>query len=221
VPRHRTQQRPDRRLEDGGGIGYAPRVFWSYAVRFTVGATALPHSGVAASAVSGPTADWRRDRLLRMPDVPVSYRLRPALGIRMLGMACVWLALAVVLEVLRRGVSALDVPVVVVFEWIFLAVFVIAAGWGLWTLLGRSGLVLSGDGFRNRTNWARESVRSARWTDVADVRRADGDAGTVFVVALADGRRSLVVSRLLDVPVTTLEEQLQGHLNTAHGYRPL
>lgn len=153
---------------------------------------------------------------------PVSYRLRPALGVRMLGMACVWLALVVVAEALRRGVPAIDGAVVVALEWIFFVVFVIVVALAAWSLLNRrSGLVLSDEGFVNRTNWRRDSVRSARWSEVADVRRSDGAAGPVFVVALADGRRSLMVTRLLDTPVGSLEEQLQGRLNTAHGYRPL
>lgn len=153
---------------------------------------------------------------------PVSYRLRPALGVRMLGMACVWLALAVVLEALRRGVPAIDGAVVVALEWIFFALFVVVVVLAGWSLLSRrAGLVLSDDGFVNRTNWRRDSVRSARWSEVADVRRSDGEAGTVFVVALTDGRRSLIATRLLDAPAGSLEEQLQGRLNTAHGYRPL
>ncbi|MET9022442.1 hypothetical protein ABZV93_20925 [Actinopolymorpha sp. NPDC004070] len=153
---------------------------------------------------------------------PVSFRLRPALGARMLGMACVWLALVVVLEALRRGVPAIDGTVVVALEWIFFAVFLIVVALAAWSLLSRrSGLVLSEEGFVNRTNWRRDSVRSARWSEVADVGRSDSATGPVFVVALADGRRSLIAARLLDAPVGSLEEQLQGRLNTAHGYRPL
>ncbi len=153
---------------------------------------------------------------------PVSYRLRPALGVRMLGMACVWLALAVVLEALRRGVPAIDGALVVTLEWIFFALFVVVVVLAAWSLLSRrAGLVLSDEGFVNRTNWRRDSVRSAPWSEVADVRRSDGEAGPVFVVALADGRRSLIATRLLDAPIGSLEEQLSGRLNSAHGYRPL
>ncbi|GAA2757792.1 hypothetical protein GCM10009872_31520 [Actinopolymorpha rutila] len=179
----------------------------------------MTDSGVMSAPQTPPTPHGSQSS--HGSNSSVSYRLRPALGVRMLGMACVWLALVVVLEALRRGVPAIDGTLVVALEWIFFAVFVIVVALAAWSRLsGRSGLVLSDEGFVNRTNWRRDSVRSARWSEVADVRRSDGAAGPVFVVALADGRRSLIATRLLDVPVGSLEQQLQSRLNTAHGYRP-
>ena len=156
-----------------------------------------------------------------MSDDTVTFRLRPALGVRVLGVAFLGLALAVVLEVVRRSVPALDVAFAVV-GWAVLVLVVVVAGWGLWALFG-SGvrLVLDADGLRNRTSWRRDSARSVRWTEVADVRRSDVPTGTVFVVVLTDGRQSLIVTRLLNVSVPELEQQLQGRLNSAHGYRPL
>lgn len=152
----------------------------------------------------------------------VSYRLRPALGTRMIGMACVWLGLVVVLEVVRRAVPVLDVLAVEVLEWILLAIFAVLAGWGSWIVFGRRPrLVLDDDGFRNDTNRLRDSVRSARWRDVSDVRRRDTATGAVFVLELADGRQSVIAPRLLDVSVSDLEEQIRERLNAAHGYRPL
>ncbi len=185
-----------------------------------------PTPTVALTSQPSRAGGWvARDRLLRMsdrkPKESVSYRFRPAVGVRMLGAACVWLGLTVVLEVVRRGVPALDAPIVTALEWLFVAIFVLVAGGAAWALVGRARLVLDSDGFRNSTTWRRGSVRSARWSDVAGVQRSDGAAGPVFVVELADGRSSLIVSRLLDVPTGTLEHQLQDRLNTAHGYRSL
>jgi hypothetical protein len=137
-------------------------------------------------------------------------------------MACLWLGLALVVDALRRGIPALDRPVVLVVEWSLAGVFAVIAGWVVWTMVGRGApFAMDAAGFRNQTTWRRDSVRAARWTDVADVRRVDAAAGTVLVVELADGRSSLIASRLLDVPVQALEEQLRNRLNDAHGYRPL
>jgi hypothetical protein len=157
-----------------------------------------------------------------MPEKPMRFRLRPALRLRVVGMACLWLGLALVLDVLRRGVPALDRPVVVVVEWLLGGIFLVVASWVGWTMVGRGApLALDAAGFRNQTTWRRDSVRAARWAEVADVRRIDAAAGTVLVVQLADGRSSLIASRLLDVPVHALEEHLRHRLNDAHGYRPL
>ncbi|WP_115849915.1 hypothetical protein [Thermasporomyces composti] len=153
---------------------------------------------------------------------PVSYRLRPALGARMIGMACVWLGLAVVLEVVRRAVPVLDVLAVQFLEWFLVAIFAVLAGWGAWIVFGRRPrLVLDDEGFLNHTNRLRDSVRAAAWRDVSDVRRRDTLTGTVLVLELADGRQSVITSRLLDVAVPELEEQIRERLNAAHGYRPL
>ncbi|MEQ4209001.1 hypothetical protein ABN028_21365 [Actinopolymorpha sp. B17G11] len=157
-----------------------------------------------------------------MPEKPTKFRLRPALRLRVVGMACLWLGLALLLDVLRRSVPALDRPALLAVEWLLVAIFAVVAGWVAWTMLSRGApLAMDAAGFRNQTTWRRDSVRTARWTDVADVRRVDGAAGTVFVLELADGRSSLIASRLLDVPAQTLEEQLRDRLNDAHGYRPL
>jgi hypothetical protein len=137
-------------------------------------------------------------------------------------MACLWLGLALVLDVARRSIAALDRPALLVLEWLLVAIFAVIAGWVAWTMLNRGApLAMEAAGFRNQTTWRRDSVRTARWTEVADVRRVDGPVGTVFVLELADGRSSLIASRLLDVPPDVLEEQLRGRLNDAHGYRPL
>ena len=165
-----------------------------------------------------PAPPTRRDGRPDTATVP----LRTAVAVRVLGVACVWLAAAVVVEVVRRAAPALDVPVVAVLEAILLAIVVAVGGLGLWLLVRRGpGLVLDDEGMRNRTSWRRDSLRSVRWRDVSDVGRSGSAGEPIVVVTLADGRKSLIAARLLDIPVATLEAEIQERLNTAHGYRPL
>ncbi|HZC27182.1 MAG TPA: hypothetical protein VE287_09155, partial [Actinopolymorphaceae bacterium] len=163
------------------------------------------------------------DRRVTRPDArpTVGFRVRPAVGIRLLGSGCAALALTVTLEVVRRGIPTVDIPAVVVAEWVFALVFAVVAGWGAWLLVRGPRLVLTPDGFRNHTNGRRDSVRAARWVEVSDVRRGDTPAGVVLVAALTDGRHSVIATRLLDVGVAVLEEQIRSRLNDAHGYSPL
>jgi hypothetical protein len=148
--------------------------------------------------------------------------LRMAVAVRVLGVACVWLATGVAVEVARRAAPALNGPVVTVVEVLLLVVAAAIAFVGVWLLVRRGpGLVLDADGMHNRTNWRRDSPRTVRWRDVSDVRLTAFPGGPVVVVTLADGRRSLIAARLLDLPVATLEEEIRARLNAAHGYRPL
>ncbi|GAB3404693.1 hypothetical protein [Flindersiella endophytica] len=158
-------------------------------------------------AEHGPEADLAR---------PDTFRLRPAVGLRMIGIGCLWLAAAVLLEALR-SIDALDSPVLLVLRWICVAVFAVIAVAGAIALLGRPRLVLSATGFRNRT--ARPGqLRHAAWTDVADVRH--GPQGTLLI-SLSDGRTSRVLVALLDAPAGRIEAAIQDRLNQAHGYRPI
>lgn len=158
-----------------------------------------------------------------MSDVSVvSYRLRPALGLRMIGVGFVWLAAFVVLEVLRASTDWVDGVGFGVLRWVFAVVFVLIAGAGAVVILDpRPGLLLDDDGFRNRTSLRRSSVRRASWGEVKDVVRADGAGGPTVVIQLNDGRRSTVVGNVLNAEPGDIEQQIRTHLNDAHGYRPL
>lgn len=150
------------------------------------------------------------------PAKPEAFRLRPAVGLRMIGIGCLWLAAAVLLEALR-SIDALDSVVLVVLRWICVAVFALIAVAGAVAILGRPRLVLTATGFRNRT--ARPGqLREAGWTDVADVRQ--GAQGTLLI-SLSDGRTSPVLVALLDAPAGRIEAAIQERLNRAHGYRPI
>lgn len=150
------------------------------------------------------------------PAVPEKFRLRPALGLRMVGIGCLWLAAAVVLEALR-SIDALDSLVLVVLRWICVGVFALIAIAGVIAMFGRTRLVLDADGFHNRT--ARPGqVREGAWTDVTDVRQ--GPRGTLLI-SLSDGRVSPVLVTLLDAPATRVEAAIRRRLNQAHGYRAI
>lgn len=149
-----------------------------------------------------------------------AYRLRPAIGLRIVGIGCLWLAGAVGLEAVLRtfdglaGSAAGDV--LGVLRWICLAVFVVGAGFGLVLGLGRRyRLVLDADGFRNHTA-RRGQVRAAHWTEVTDVRRA---AGGSLLIALSGGRFSQVSTALLDGRPADIETAIRTRLDTAHGYQ--
>ncbi len=153
----------------------------------------------------------------------VSYRLRPAVGLRMVGVGFVWLAAFVVLEVLRATTDWLDGGVFGVLRWVFAVVFVLIAGAGAVMILDpRPGLRLDANGFSNRTNFFRRNhARQGGWKEVADVVRTDGAGGPTLMIQLNDGRRSPVYANLLSARLGDIEQEIRTHLNDAHGYRPL
>lgn len=156
-----------------------------------------------------------------MSDV-VRYRLRPAVGLRMVGVGFLWLAAFVVLEILRATTDLFDGPGFGVLRWVFAAVFILVAGAGAFLIFDpRPALQLDDDGFTNRTSLRRGTVRQAKWNEVADVQRSDTQGGPTLQIHLADGRRSPIVANLLAGSVSDLEQQVRQHLNDAHGYRPL
>lgn len=152
----------------------------------------------------------------RDPARPDSYRLRPAVGLRMIGIGFLWLAAAVVLEALR-SIDALDSQVTVALRWFCVTVFAVIAVAGTFAIFGPPRLVLDATGFRNRTVRPGR-LRAADWTAVADVRQ--GPSGTLLI-ALADGRTSPVLTTLLDAPAGEIEAAIRERLNEAHGYRPV
>lgn len=153
----------------------------------------------------------------------VSYRLRPAVGLRMVGVGFVWLAAFVLLEVLRATTDWLDGGIFGVLRIVFAIVFVVVAGAGAVMILDpRPGLRLDAEGFTNRTNFLRgNSPRKGAWKEVTDVVRSDGAGGPTLVIQLNDGRRSPVFAKMLAARLEDIEQEIRTHLNDAHGYRPL
>jgi len=144
------------------------------------------------------------------------YRLKPAVGLRMAGVGCLWLAGAVALEALARTGGLFDSVPFDVVRWACLVVFALVTACGaVIALTPRPWLVLDADGFRNRL--ARPGqVRAAGWKEVVDVR--SGPSGTL-ILALSGDRTSTVPTTLLTASTQEISSAVSARLNDAHGYR--
>lgn len=154
----------------------------------------------------------------------VEYRLRPAIGLRVVGFGCVALALPVLLEGARRSVDALDVTALAVVVWISLlipAAMLLVGGWLL--VDRRPRLRLDADGFTGRTTYGLRTT-TAPWKEIRGVQRVDSDSGPVLLIdhgAEAESTVTTVQPRYLDGARARIEEELRSRLNSAYGYRPL
>jgi len=64
-------------------------------------------------------------------------------------------------------------------------------------------------------------VREARWKDVEDVTAPTVQGERCVVLRLRDGRTTTIPVDVLAGTVTMFVEDLQQHLDTGHGYRPV
>lgn len=150
----------------------------------------------------------------------VEYRLRPAVALRVVGLACVAMILPVGLEVLRRSVAIMDLGIVSVLAVALLVGIGAVVAVGAWLLLDRRPrLRLDSEGFLSRTTYGLRTSKAA-WRDVRGVRRVDSTTGPVLVVELADDETTTILPRYLDGRLSEIEEQIRSRLNTAYGYRP-
>lgn len=175
------------------------------------------HAGSCRDGVLGP-APWSEtlDGVTNVNGQRQEYRLKPAVGLRMAGVGCLWLAGAVALEALARAGGAFDSLPFDVLRWTCFVVFVLVTLCGaVIALARRPWLVLDAEGFRNRL--ARPGqVRAAAWKEVTDVRRGPG--GTL-VLALSGDRMSSVPTSLLSTGAQEISAAVSARLNDAHGYR--
>lgn len=151
----------------------------------------------------------------------VEYRLRPAIGLRVVGFGFVALALPVLLEVARRTVDALDVTALAVVVWVSLLIpagLLLVGGWLL--LDRRPRLRLDADGFTGRTTYGLRTT-TAPWKEVRDVQRVDADGGPVLLIDHGAEAATTIQPRYLDGERARIEEELRSRLNSAYGYRPL
>jgi hypothetical protein len=149
--------------------------------------------------------------------VPSDYRLSPALSARVLGFMLAALGVAVVL--LTLAVGLLDLPTAVLGIGIVVAVGALLVGG---YVLTRRATVVHLDDVGYRVRLMRGAgVTSARWTDVEDVVAATVRGERCIVLRLRDGRTTTIPVRMLATDSDTFVKDLQGHLNTGHGYRRL
>lgn len=151
----------------------------------------------------------------------MEYRLRAAIGIRVVGFGCVALVLPLLVELARRMVDAFDVPVVSVAVWVLLllpAALMLVGGWLL--LDRRPRLRLDADGITTRTAYGLKATTTP-WKQVRGVRRMSTASGPVLVVEHEHDSTATIPARYLHGDVARMEEQLRSRLNAAYGYRPL
>jgi hypothetical protein len=162
------------------------------------------------------------------PEVPApvssTYSLAPALRARLLGTGLVAVGLVVLGGILLTW--AVDLPVA------FVTGLVLLAGVGVLTLgvlLGLRHWVLRIDehGYRVRVLRSPGSAegsteaRTARWSDVLDLRTTTLSGQRCVELRLRDGRTTTLPVDLLEGDSTALVETLTAHLDRGHGYRRL
>lgn len=156
-----------------------------------------------------------------VPEGPVSFRLRPAVGIRMVGFGFVGLGVLVAVALAWRALGLSGAEGFTIAWWVLVALSLALAALGGWLALDPTPrLRLDADGFVNRTG-PRVGVRTGRWRDVRAVRQVEVGGESTVMIALADGRHSRIVPRMLSGSSAKMETALQERLNAAHGYRPL
>lgn len=149
--------------------------------------------------------------------VPSDYRLSAAVTVRILGAALVaaglLVGLAAALVALLDGSGATTLAVAVVL-WAAVAVLAL--------LLLRLAPVVRLDEVGYRVRWVRGAgVREGRWKDVEDVVASTVGGARCVVLRHRDGRTTTIPVDLLAAEVETFVEDLRGHLNRGHGYRPV
>jgi hypothetical protein len=148
--------------------------------------------------------------------VPTAYRLSARTQLRLVGAVLVLSGLLVLLLV--AGVVLLPVPGAILTVAVVLAVVAVLAT----TLTVRSVDVvrLEKSGYRVRLLRG-AGVRQAGWKDVEDVVATTVAGERCVQVRLRDGRSTIIPVDLLAGRTDDFVRDLQQHLNTGHGYRPL
>ncbi len=151
------------------------------------------------------------------PDQPVTRALAPALRARLLGSGLVATGLVVVLLLVLSGLVGL--PGAVVTGVVVLATIGVVV---LLALLGPRHWVvrLDADGYRLR-GLRTARARSARWTDVLDLRTTRVDGTRRLVVRLRDGRTTTVPVDVVEGDAEELTRLFSACLDRSHGYRRL
>ncbi len=177
---------------------------------FDVGTGAGFNHRVARSSYDPPAS-------VPPPEAPVARALAPALRARLLGSGLLATGLVVVLLLVVGGL--VGVPSAVVSGVVALATVGIVT---LLALLGPRHWVvrLDADGYRTR---GLRSVRprSARWTDVLDLRATRVEGVRCLVVRLRDGSEATLPVDVVEGDPDELTGLFSACLDRSHGYRRL
>jgi hypothetical protein len=150
--------------------------------------------------------------------VTSNYRFAGPVVVRLAGSAVAGVGLAVVvttvlLATVFRGHGFGALPAVVLLALLLAGALLLA--------VRRTVVVsLAAEGYRVR-HVRGAGVKEARWTDVEDVAATTVAGARCVVLRLTDGRSTTVPVDVLAGDRDDFVRDLQQHLNTGHGYRPL
>lgn len=149
--------------------------------------------------------------------MPSDYRLAAPVTVRILGAALVAAGLLVGLLAAVAAVAEWPGSVILVAAVVLWAAVAVLA-----LLLLRLAPVVRLDDVGYRVRWVRGAgVREGRWKDVEDVVATTVQGARCVVLRHRDGRTTTVPVDLLSGSVESFVEDLRGHLNRGHGYRPM
>lgn len=151
------------------------------------------------------------------PDHPVTRALAPALRARLLGSGLLATGLAVVVLLVVAGVVGLPAAVVtgvVALATIGVVVLLLLLGPRHWVVR------LDADGYRVRALRSART-RSARWTDVLDLRTTTLEGVRCLVVRLRDGGTTTLPVDVVEGDPEELTALFSACLDRSHGYRRL
>ena len=147
----------------------------------------------------------------------VDFALAATLRARLLGAGLVTLGTVVLVGALLAWLTAIPGAVVA-----GLAVLAVVGMTVLGLLVGVRHWVLRLDEHGYRVRGLRSAqARSARWTDVLDLRATTVSGARVVVLRLRDGRTTTLPVDVLEGGADALTDALSSHLDLGHGYRRL
>jgi hypothetical protein len=152
---------------------------------------------------------------------PSSYRFSGPFVLRLLGVVVAGVGLLVL--VLATLAAVLSLPPVVLGAGVLVAaVLVVGLAIGLGLVATRGVVVVRLDQTGYRIRFVRGAgVRQEVWNQVEDVAAVTVAGERCVVLRLRDGRTSTVPVGLLAGRTEDFVEDLRGHLNRGHGYRPV
>jgi hypothetical protein len=147
------------------------------------------------------------------------YRIRRAHFVRALGRTAV---VAAALLLLATAALALEAPGVLSSALVILTVvaLVVVGVISVSVMLPPTLLQLDADGFRASRRHT-SGPRQAHWVDVQAAASQQGPQGWVLLLQHRSGEHTAVPLELADAAADSIERDVRGRLDGAHGYRPM
>ena len=145
------------------------------------------------------------------------YRIAPHVTVRLVGMLVIGVAL--MMFAATAVVAALDLHTAWLLLPTVLGVEVLSVAA---LLITRRGWVVRTTEEGYQVQWVRGvGVAGARWTDVAEAVTTHTAGSPTVVLRLHDGTSSTIPVEVLAIDREQFVRELQGHLRTGQGTRPL